>query len=190
MRWMAAMGNLGKNGERFTVIRGGLKFLPRLLVVDFDAAAVQSPLRLSPDEVQALTHAVGAGVELGVVTGEDERSALLTFADAGLTVTVLSDGPAINDFERARVRLEHLAAHCRKRRVSLRDVAVIASQPYDCPMLLEAGIAVALETAGYDACVASDAVFPARVQGGFAAAIDAVVTWGAGINGVRLTDRG
>ena len=175
MRWMAAMGNLEKSDERYTVIRGGLKCLPRLLVVDFDAAAVQDPLRLSPDEAQALIHATRVGAELVVVTGGDERSTLSTFVNAGLTATVLSDGPVVNDLERARVRAEHLAALCCECGIRLRDVAVIASHPYDCPMLLEAGIAVAFETAGYDACVASDAVFPARDQSGLAAAIDAIV---------------
>lgn len=169
------MGNLEKNGGRFTVVRGGLKRLPRLLVVDFDAAVLRNSLQISPDEARALSRANEAGVELIVVTGGEERFVLSAFADIDLSVTVLSDGSMFGDLDRGRVRLERFAACCSKRGVPLRGVAVIASQPYDCPMLLEAGTAVALETAGYDACAAADAVFPARDQDGLAAAIDAIV---------------
>lgn len=169
------MESQGKSGERFTVVRGGMRRPPRLLVVDFDASGVRDSLQFSPDEARALTHAHTTGIELAVATGKDERLVLPMLADVGLTATVLLDGAVGNDFERGHARAEHLVALCRERGIPLRDAAAIAVHPYDCPMLLEAGTAFALESAGYDACAASDAVFPARDQGGLAAAVDAVM---------------
>ena len=175
MRWVAAMGCRQENNRRLAVLDGGLHRVPGLLALDFDEAFSGALLCPSADEVRAITRAIDAGIDVAVVTSASERDVRAIFERFGLTVSVLPDGGADAAFARARARVEHLAAFCAARGIAFQDAAVVASSPEDCPMLLEAGTAFALETAGYDARVAADAVFPVRAHGGLAAAIDAVV---------------
>ncbi|WP_143764871.1 hypothetical protein [Collinsella vaginalis] len=58
-----------------------------------------------------------------------------------------------------------------ERGLSLSHIAVIAASPLDTAAMLEAGCALALVDAGYEACRAADAVFPARAEGGLQEAL-------------------
>lgn len=75
---------------------------------------------------------------------------------------------------RAEDRAAWLAHCCGELGVEFRNMAVVAIDPEDVGMMLEAGVAYALETAGYDACVVADRVLPSRARGGLVQAIDAV----------------
>lgn len=169
------MVGFGKTGGRLTVVQGGRGRLARLLAVDLDGLG-RGPMRLGSREALAFAHAEAAGMGLVVVTAADAAREPYAIGLGAAAVTVLPDGPVENDLTRGQVRADRLVAFCREQGVPLRDVAVIACRPWDCPMLLEVGMAVALETAGYDACSAADAVFPARGEGGLAAAVEAVIS--------------
>lgn len=173
-----------ENNRRLTVIDGGLHYVPRLLALDFDEALSGVLSGPSDDEARAIARALDAGIEIAVVTSASEQDARAMFERLSVTVSVLSDGATAAAVERARVRIEHLAAFCTAHGIAFQDVAVVASCPEDCPMLLEVGTAIALETAGYDARVAADAVFPERRCGGLAAAIEVVVggSWRRNLN--------
>lgn len=171
-----------------TVLPGGRSVRPRLLVVDVDDDAVLMPFStgaadgdevpaLSPDEARAFSRAVAAGLKVAAVTAFQAESAYRALKGLPCDVTVLADGPldaTCSAAERGRLRLERLSSRCRELGILLRDAAVIATRPEDCSMMLETGTAFALETAGYDACSAADAIFPSRRRGGLAASIDAV----------------
>lgn len=55
--------------------------------------------------------------------------------------------------------------------IPLRRTAVIATNPYDLPLLLEAGTAVALAGAGYECERAADLTLPAREDAGLETAL-------------------
>lgn len=78
------------------------------------------------------------------------------------------------DGMRAEDRMAQLAHYCVRSSIALREVAVIAIDACDCDSMLEVGTAFALESAGYDACIAADRVFAPRSRGGLVEAIDAV----------------
>lgn len=176
--------------EGLAVFPGGRLVCPRLLVVDVDDDALLMPFSAgsvganeilipSSDEVQAFSCAVNAGLEIVTVAAFNAESAVRMRELLRCDVTVLADGPlnaACSTAERGQLRLKHLSSLCRARGVLLRDIAVVAVRPEDRLMMLEAGVAFALETAGYDTCTAADAVFPPRRHGGLAAAIDVVAT--------------
>ena len=65
-----------------------------------------------------------------------------------------------------------LAIQCQTHGCSLNQVAVIATSQRGLPLLLEAGIALALRGAGYENEAAADVVFQPRSSGGLAAAIE------------------
>lgn len=67
-----------------------------------------------------------------------------------------------------------LAIQCQAHSCSLNQVAVIATSQRGLPLLLEAGIALALRGAGYENEAAADMVFKPRSSGGLAAAIEYV----------------
>ena len=65
-----------------------------------------------------------------------------------------------------------LAIQCQAHSCSLNQAAVIATSQHGLPLLLEAGIALALRGAGYENEAAADMVFKPRSSGGLAAAIE------------------
>ena len=65
-----------------------------------------------------------------------------------------------------------LAIQCQAHSCSLKQAAVIATSQRGLPLLLEAGIALALRGAGYENEAAADMVFKPRSSGGLAAAIE------------------
>lgn len=65
-----------------------------------------------------------------------------------------------------------LAAQCQMHGCTLDQAAVIATSQRGLPLLLEAGIALALRGAGYENEAAADMVFKPRSSGGLAAAIE------------------
>lgn len=65
-----------------------------------------------------------------------------------------------------------LAAQCRMYGCVLDQAVVIATSQRGLPLLLEAGIALALRGAGYENEAAADMVFKPRSSGGLAAAIE------------------
>lgn len=65
-----------------------------------------------------------------------------------------------------------LAAQCRMHGCALDQAVVIATSQRGLPLLLEAGIALALRGAGYENETAADMVFKPRSSGGLAAAIE------------------
>ena len=67
-----------------------------------------------------------------------------------------------------------LAIQCQAHSCSLKQAAVIATSQRGLPLLLEAGIALALRGAGYENEAAADMVFKPRSSGGLAAAIEYV----------------
>ena len=67
-----------------------------------------------------------------------------------------------------------LAIRCQAHSCSLNQAAVIATSQRGLPLLLEAGIALALRGAGYENEAAADMVFKPRSSGGLAAAIEYV----------------
>ena len=75
---------------------------------------------------------------------------------------------------RAEERAAQLVCVCKENKISLQEVAVIAIDACDLGPLLEAGTAFALESSGYDACMAADRVFAPRERGGLVEAINAV----------------
>ncbi len=74
---------------------------------------------------------------------------------------------------RAEERTAQLACACKENNISLQEVAVIAIDACDLGPLLEAGTEFALESSGYDACMAADRVFVPRERGGLVEAINA-----------------
>lgn len=181
-------GHRDGEGEGLTVLPGGRSARLHLLVIDVDDDAVLMPFpagaadagripALSSDEMRALSRAVDADLEIAAVAAFHVESACRVFDELRRDVTVLADGALDATHAtavRGGLRLERLLRLCRDRGIPLRDVAVIAARPEDRSMMLEAGVAFALETAGYDVCSAADAVFPSRCRGGLAAAVDAV----------------
>ena len=67
-----------------------------------------------------------------------------------------------------------LAIQCQAHSCSLNQATVIATSQRGLPLLLEAGIALALRGAGYENEAAADMVFKPRSSGGLAAAIEYV----------------
>ena len=67
-----------------------------------------------------------------------------------------------------------LAAQCQAFGCTLDQAVVIATSQRGLPLLLEAGIALALRGAGYENEAAADMVFKPRSSGGLAAAIEYV----------------
>ena len=67
-----------------------------------------------------------------------------------------------------------LAIQCQAHSCSLNQAAVIATNQRGLPLLLEAGIALALRGTGYENEAAADMVFKPRSSGGLAAAIEYV----------------
>ena len=65
-----------------------------------------------------------------------------------------------------------LAVQCQMHGCTLDQAAVIATSQRGLPLLLEAGIALALRGAGYENETAADMVFKPRSSGGLAAAIE------------------
>ncbi|WP_346969905.1 hypothetical protein [Collinsella aerofaciens] len=65
-----------------------------------------------------------------------------------------------------------LAIQCQAHGCSLNQAAVIATSQRGLPLLLEAGIALALRGTGYENEAAADVVFQPRSSGGLAAAIE------------------
>ena len=65
-----------------------------------------------------------------------------------------------------------LAAQCQAFGCTLDQAVVIATSQRGLPLLLEAGIALALRGAGYENEAAADMVFKPRSSGGLAAAIE------------------
>lgn len=186
---MAIMPGHPHEGDRgLKVLSGGRFVRPRLLVVDVDDDALLASFstgtaggagvpELSPDEARALSHAAETGLEIAAVTAFRPGDAERAFEALAKGVTVLADVPldvTCSAAERGRLRSEYVSSLCHERGIRLRDVAVIAARPEDRSMMFEAGVAFALETAGYDTCSAADAVFPSRYRGGLAAAVDAV----------------
>ncbi|RGQ33807.1 hypothetical protein [Collinsella sp. AF28-5AC] len=90
----------------------------------------------------------------------DERTAF-TLLSSRVATALLPD-PAQGD----------LAAQCQAFGCTLDQAAVIATSQRGLPLLLEAGIALALRGAGYENEAAADMVFQPRSSGGLAAAIE------------------
>ncbi len=90
----------------------------------------------------------------------DERTAF-TLLSSRVATTLLPD-PARGE----------LAAQCQMHSCTLDQAAVIATSQRGLPLLLEAGIALALRGAGYENEAAADVVFQPRSSGGLAAAIE------------------
>lgn len=65
-----------------------------------------------------------------------------------------------------------LATQCQAHGCALDQAVVIATSQRGLPLLLEAGIALALRGAGYENEAAADVVFQPRSSGGLAAAIE------------------
>lgn len=182
-----AIEGKAEEGGGFTVLSGGRGLRSRLLVIDVDDDELLLPFStgdveaggrafLSAAEAVALAKAVALGLQVAVVTASDAECAERVVAGLGCDVAVLADGPVAgfrSAAEHGRLRLERFSSYCREQGILLRETAVIASRPEDRFMMLEAGVAFALQTAGYDVCTASDAVFPARRNGGLVAAINA-----------------
>lgn len=130
--------------------------------------------RLSPAEVAALRRLIEAGASIAAVSARDAAHAVReAFVRAALPVEVLEDRPATCErpFDAGQDRADALAACCERRVLSLHDAAVVAGHAADCAMMLEAGIGLAVEDAGYEACTAADAAFTCRADGGLAAAL-------------------
>ena len=106
----------------------------------------------------------GAQPKLVVVEAEclspDERTAF-TLLSSRVATALLPD-PAQGE----------LAAQCRMHSCALDQAVVIATSQRGLPLLLEAGIALALRGAGYENEAAADMVFKPRSSGGLAAAIE------------------
>lgn len=77
---------------------------------------------------------------------------------------------------RAAARAEHLTLLCQRLHVPLSRVAVVAVSPLDTAALMEAGWAIALKDAGYEACRAADIVLPSRAEGGLSQAIELILS--------------
>lgn len=69
-------------------------------------------------------------------------------------------------------RKVNLPSNAKRIAGSLNQAAVIATSQRGLPLLLEAGIALALRGAGYENEAAADMVFKPRSSGGLAAAIE------------------
>ncbi len=67
-----------------------------------------------------------------------------------------------------------LAELCRAHRATFSSTVAVATRPQDLPIVLEAGIAFALEDAGPACMNAADLRFPARAAGGLAEALRAI----------------
>lgn len=106
----------------------------------------------------------GAQPKLVVVEAEclspDERTAF-TLLSSRVATALLPD-PAQGE----------LAAQCRMHGCALDQAVVIATSQRGLPLLLEAGITLALRGAGYENETAADMVFKPRSSGGLAAAIE------------------
>ena len=174
-------GNPGRNAiGLLRVLNGGRAYpRPRMLVADLDVFA--GPV-VSEPEVRAFSRAQKAGLDLIFLTSAEEACVRRMLDARGLcAAAVISDAVMrVGAGERSRIRLDFLVACARQRSCTLREIAVIATHPKDCPMMLEAGVGFALKGAGDDAVRAADKVFPARRAGGLAAAVDAVVILAGG----------
>lgn len=115
---------------------------------------------------QATLRTNSAPPKLVVVEAEcfspDERTAF-TLLSSRVATALLPD-PARGE----------LAAQCRTHGCALDQAVVIATSQRGLPLLLEAGIALALRGAGYENEAAADMVFKPRSSGGLAAAIEYV----------------
>lgn len=106
----------------------------------------------------------GVQPKLVVVEAEclspDERTAFALLSSR-VTTALLPD-PARGE----------LASQCRTHGCTLDQAVAIATSQRGLPLLLEAGIALALRDAGYENEAAADMVFKPRSSGGLAAAIE------------------
>lgn len=181
-------GNPGRNAiGLLRVLNGGRAYpRPRMLAIDLDVFAgpvvsgsetAHARMMLLEPETRALSNAQKAGLELVIVTSGEEAHVRRMLDARGLcAAAVISDAVMrAGARERSRICLDSLVACARQRSCTLREIAVIATHPKDCPMMLEAGVGFALRDAGDDAVRAADKVFPVRRVGGLAAAVDAVV---------------
>lgn len=169
------------------VVDGGRAHLRlRILVVDVDARVMpirrggqtaSAQMALSAAEARALSSAQAVGLDLVVVTSVEEQRARYSLDSMGLSVlAVISDtSTGAGASTCSRKRLNRLAETTCQHDCSLREVAVIATDSADCPMMLEAGVGFALKDAGRDAIRAADRVFPFRRAGGLTAAVEEVV---------------
>ena len=180
---------------RFTLVDGG-KRGPGIRVLVFDAdtaadtaaadaaaAALSGVPFVSDEEAALLRQLAAAGVALVCVTAAREVCARSVFTAARIHLQILSDERAgrmpAGRLTRGAARVHALLAESDKTLTNLRETCVIASHPADCDLLLEAGMAFALEGAGYRARAAADAVFPAREAGGLALALGCALAWTA-----------
>lgn len=156
-----------------TVVDGGaLVRIPRVLAI---GAGVSGFARA---ERAAVRRALEDGMDVLVLSALDEETAEQAFASLSDRVTVRSDYAEqfLNSgLSRRAVRADELAGFVHERNMTLGNTAVIASEPVDRDMLMAAGVAYALETAGYDSIVAADRVCPPRDAGGLVQAIDALL---------------
>lgn len=90
----------------------------------------------------------------------DERTAAALLSSR--VATVLLPNPARGE----------LAVQCQAHGCALDQAVVIATSQRGLPLLLEAGIALALRGAGYENEAAADMVFKPRSSGGLAAALE------------------
>ena len=145
---------------------------------------------LSDEEARALRALERAGVSLAVFTCQNRERMACELERLGLHPLVVPDVLPLavpSALDRAARRCESLVRLCDERHLGFEKVCVIASQPMDAAMLFKAGIALALEGAGYRSCAAADAVFPARERGGLAMALaDAceAASFGAAVTGL------
>ena len=106
----------------------------------------------------------GAQPKLVVVEAEclspDERTAFALLSSR--VATALLPDPARDE----------LVSQCRTHGCTLDQTVVIATSQRGLPLLLEAGIALALRGVGYENEAAADMVFKPRSSGGLAAAIE------------------
>lgn len=167
-----------KSGRTLSVIGGGASsHAPRVLAVGLERSA------LTRDERDALSRAHGRGLRIIVFTALDPGEADVAFKAIRSWATVIparscarSASPLSPRAARANVLAECLASNGR----GFGSAAVIATSPTDLGMLMTAGVAFALEGAGYDVLAVADRVFPAREAGGLVQAVDAACALAAG----------
>lgn len=186
------MGRSGRSTasdhDRFVLMDGGKRRArPKLVAIDLDegaedgaagalgGAVSSTGAYIEDEEARLLARLEARGLELVIVTAGPAAQAERAAASAGIHPIVLADislwQPSSGDGSPSSIRAIALAELCDRHMLAFRDVCVIAAWPDDCEMLFEAGWALALESAGYEACAGADEVFPAREQGGLAQAL-------------------
>lgn len=150
-----------------------------------EIASVRLP-GIAPREATVLNRLAAAEIDLALMTEASHGMARSVCNRRGIRPFVLSDQGGAVDIPaqgghvprraRAAARAERLARLCQARGIPFSRVAVVAVSPLDTAALMEAGWAIALRDASYEACRAADVVLPSRSEGGLVQAIELILS--------------